>query len=94
MNTLGRRLVERHSEVKIFGEPMRLRAEVATLNALSGHADQQELINWVRPIAPKLKGVFLVHGEPPARQALAYALREQLQIRTVYPARGQSVALE
>ena len=94
VNTLGRRLVERHSEVKIFGEPMRLRAEVATLNALSGHADQQELINWVRPIAPKLKGVFLVHGEPPAQQALASALREQLQIRAVYPTRGQSVALE
>jgi metallo-beta-lactamase family protein len=51
-HTLGRRLVERRPEVNIFGEPMRLRAEVAVLNELSGHADQGDLLNWVRPIAP------------------------------------------
>ena len=45
---------------------MRLRAEVSALNELSGHVDQQDLLKWVRPIAPKLKRVFLVHGEPGA----------------------------
>ena len=43
-NTLGRKLVEKWPEVNIFGEPMRLRAEVASLLELSGHADQRELI--------------------------------------------------
>jgi metallo-beta-lactamase family protein len=94
VNTLGRKLVERHPEVKIFGEPMRVRAEVAALNELSCHADQQELVKWLRPIARRLKKVFLVHGEPSAQAALAAVLLDQLQIRAVCPARGESFDLE
>ena len=47
-NTLGRKIVEKQREVSIFGDPMRLRAEVVTLNALSGHADQKELLTWMK----------------------------------------------
>jgi len=93
-NTLGRRLVERHSEVKIFGEPMRLRAEVSTLNELSGHADQQDLVRWVQPIAGKLKTVFLVHGEPGAQISLASVLAQELKINTACPSRGESFELD
>ncbi len=50
-NTLGRRIMERRQEVKIFDEMMPLRAEVASLAELSGHADQGELIRWIKPIA-------------------------------------------
>lgn len=56
---------------------MRLRAEVSAFNELSGHADQQGLIKWVRPITPKLKKVFLVHGETSVQKALASVLEEQ-----------------
>src|SRR5579862_5629370 len=49
-NTLGRKILEKQSEVPIFGEPMRLRAEVVSLDELSGHADQRELIEWMRPL--------------------------------------------
>src|SRR6266567_3592426 len=70
-NTLGRKLVEKWPEVNIFGEPMRVRAEVASLLELSGHADQRELLEWVAPITPGLKKIFLVHGELPAQQTLA-----------------------
>src|SRR6185436_17694616 len=59
-HTLGRKLVERRAEVPIFGEPLRLRAEVAIINELSGHADQEELIAWIKPHAKALKRVFLV----------------------------------
>jgi metallo-beta-lactamase family protein len=93
-NTLGRRLVERHPEVKIFGEPMRLRAEVSALNELSGHADQQDLVKWVRPIAPKLKRIFLVHGEPGAQEVLSSVLAEHLRLKAVCPSRGQSFDLD
>jgi metallo-beta-lactamase family protein len=92
-NTLGRRLVERHPVVNIFGEPMALRAEVAVLNELSAHADQQDLVRWIRPIAPGLKGVFLVHGEPAAQDALCAVLKEQLGIEARSPVRGESVQL-
>src|SRR5579862_1856318 len=63
-HTLGRKILQGDREVPIFGEPMRVRAEVTSLDQLSGHADQHELIEWMRPLAKGLKKVFLVHGEP------------------------------
>jgi metallo-beta-lactamase family protein len=93
-NTLGRKLVEHWPEVNIFGEPMRVRAEIVSLLELSGHADQCELLEWMKPIAPGLKRVFLVHGEPPAQQALARRIEEYYRIPVEIPARGTSVSLD
>ena len=93
-HTLGRKIVERLPEVPIFGEPMRLRAEVRSLQELSGHADQKELIEWVRPIAKRLKKIFLVHGETAQAEALAKVIEREFAIETVQPARGDSFLLE
>jgi metallo-beta-lactamase family protein len=92
-NTLGRKILEGHPEVPIFGEPMRLRAEVVQLQELSGHADQRELIEWMRPITPGLKKVFLVHGEPGPAAALADLIRREHGIEAVQPSRGDSFEL-
>jgi metallo-beta-lactamase family protein len=88
-NTLGRKLLEKHAEVKVFGEPMRLRAEVASLQALSGHADHNELLAWMKPMAASLKKVFLVHGEPAAAEALRQGIQAAYGIETVLPKPGQ-----
>ncbi|MDW8131243.1 MAG: MBL fold metallo-hydrolase [Bryobacterales bacterium] len=93
-HTLGRKLVEKLPEVPIFGEPVRLRAEVETLNELSGHADQQELLAWMKPVAGALKGVFLVHGELAQAEALARAIHERYGLRAVIPERGQTFELD
>jgi len=92
-NTLGRKLVDRLPLVPIFGEPMRLRAEVETLNELSAHADQAGLLRWIKPMAPSLRKIFLVHGEPLQAQALAARIREVYGIETVIPERGASFEL-
>lgn len=92
-NTLGRKLEEKWPEVKIFGEPMRVRAEVESLQALSGHADQNELLAWMKSMTGRLKKVFLVHGEPQGAAALADAIRKQYKIETVAPGWGQSFEL-
>jgi metallo-beta-lactamase family protein len=92
-HTLGRKIVERRAEIPIFGEPMRLRAEVVRLNALSGHADQQELLRWMKPLVPNLKKVFLVHGEPLQSNALAQAIHELFGVSAVVAQRGESVSL-
>jgi len=92
-NTLGRKLVDKLPEVPIFGEPLRLRAEVVKLNELSGHADQRELVNWVRPMAQGLKKIFLVHGEPAQSAALAKVLAAEFHVETVIPDRGETVEL-
>jgi metallo-beta-lactamase family protein len=66
-NTLGRRLAERAKEVKIFGKPYQVKAEIATLNAFSAHADYSEILAWLgRHDLKSLKKIFLVHGEDEA----------------------------
>jgi len=92
--TLGRKIVEKQAEVPIFGEPMRLRAEVCSLTELSGHADQKELIEWLRLIAKGLKKVFLVHGEETQGAALAQMIQKTYGIETVQASRGESVVLQ
>jgi metallo-beta-lactamase family protein len=93
-NTLGRKIVDKWPEVPIFGEPVRLRAEVVKLNELSGHADQAELLAWMRPMVPTLKRVFVVHGEPSQSAAFAKAVETIYRLPVVVPARGTSFPLE
>lgn len=88
VNTLGRKLVERLPEVNIFGEPMRLRAEVDSIGELSGHADQQELLAWMAPAVPILKKVFLVHGEREAQEGLKAEIEQRYRLEVVCPGRG------
>jgi metallo-beta-lactamase family protein len=92
-HTLGRKILEKWPEVPIFGEPMRLRAEVCVLDELSGHADQRELLEWIRPVAKGLKRVFLVHGEATQGAALAMKIKSEYGIEAVQPSRGDSVML-
>jgi metallo-beta-lactamase family protein len=94
VNTLGRKLVEKQTEVRIFGEPMRVRAEVASLDELSGHADQCELLAWLKPLSEHLKRIFLVHGEPAQSATLAGLIQDRYGIDTVVPSPGESFELD
>ncbi|HTP85561.1 MAG TPA: MBL fold metallo-hydrolase [Bryobacteraceae bacterium] len=89
-NTLGRKLVEEWPEVPIFGEMMKRRAEVQKINELSGHADQSELLLWMKPMVETLRKVFLVHGEPLQQQALAAAIRDRYRLDAVAPSPGET----
>ncbi len=76
-NTLGRKLVEGHREVKIFGKMYKVNAEIEILNAFSGHADYKEILEWVSNYDLKrLKKIFLVHGEEKALKYLKQKLME------------------
>ncbi len=92
-NTLGRKIEQEQQDVPIFGELMRLRAEVQKLDALSGHADREEMLAWMKPIAPGLKKVFLVHGETGQQNAFASAIRERYGLEVIAPGRGGSFDL-
>ncbi len=92
-NTLGKKIEQGWDEVPIFGEPMRLRAEVQKLDALSGHADREEMLTWLQPIATGLKRVFLVHGESDQQAAFAAAIHQRYGIQVTVPERGQSFDL-
>ncbi|MBI4559738.1 MAG: MBL fold metallo-hydrolase [Candidatus Hydrogenedentes bacterium] len=76
-NTLGRRIVEREREIKIFGIKCRLNAEVKIMNAFSAHAGRSELIGFAKKFKDRAERIFLVHGEDEALEALASGLRAE-----------------
>jgi metallo-beta-lactamase family protein len=92
-NTLGRKLLTHWDRVNILGNSYQLRAEVASLQALSGHADRDELLAWMKPMVPTLKKVFLVHGEDDQPQKLAETIQRVYHVETVVAQRGTSFEL-
>lgn len=77
--TLGRRIVERRSEVRIFGLMHSLAAEVVVIDGFSAHADQVGLVAFAEAVRAKgkLRQIILVHGEPPAQDVLAGLLAKR-----------------
>ncbi|MFO0713533.1 MAG: MBL fold metallo-hydrolase [Sandaracinus sp.] len=94
-HTLGRRLVEKRTRVRIFGVERDRRAEIAVLNGFSAHAGQDELLGWVHGIRGKkgVERVALVHGEPAPQRTLAKKLAEQGQENVTIPDRGDELVL-
>jgi metallo-beta-lactamase family protein len=93
-NTLGRRLMDGDKNVRIFGDPFEVRAEVVALDYFSGHADRSELIDYARATASAKTKIFLVHGEVDQAQALQAALQEQkIGDKITIPALHQTVPL-
>jgi metallo-beta-lactamase family protein len=94
-HTLGRRLVERRPEVRIFGVMRPRRAEVVVLNGFSAHADQKGLLDFAEAVRDRgpLRRVLLVHGEPPAQQALARELGARGFPSVHAPAPGERLRL-
>jgi metallo-beta-lactamase family protein len=62
-NTLGRKIADRVSVVRIFGMEHSLEAEVVVMDAFSAHADRDDLLDFVSRCRSSLRRVFLVHGE-------------------------------
>jgi metallo-beta-lactamase family protein len=94
-HTLGRRIVERRPVIKVFGDEMPLRAQVEVLTGYSAHADQQELLAWLRALkrtSPRLRRVFLVHGEGEAQETLAGLVRAE-GLEVAIPELGERVRL-
>ena len=87
-NTLGRRILDGSRHVHILGDEFTVRAEVRRIDAFSGHADRNDLLNWVKPQSHKLKKVFVVHGEIASSNALADGLRGLGVRDVVVPEKG------
>ncbi len=75
-HTLGRRIVERHERVRIFGEYHPLNARVHVINALSAHADHDELLDTISAMGPGIDQAFVIHGELEASEQFASDLKE------------------
>jgi metallo-beta-lactamase family protein len=89
-HTLGRRLLDGVSPVRIFGDEHTVKAQIRQVHAYSAHADRQGLLDWAGAVQSKgkLKRVFLVHGEEEAAFALADVLKEQKILSVDVPEAG------
>lgn len=86
--TLGRILLEGASEVKLFGEPIEVMAEIVKLEGVSGHADKAGLIKWITSFDNRLKQVFVVHGEDEVSTGFAKCLCDEYGLNAVAPYSG------
>lgn len=92
-HTLGRRIVERREEVKIYGRMYRLLCRVEVLNGFSAHADCDDFARSFAPIARGLKGAFVVHGEGPQPLAMQELLHKAGCKNVHIPVPGQKFDL-
>ena len=91
--TRGRAMVDGVREVKIHGQFIEIRAEVADLTSLSAHADSDQLLQWLRGFETPPLETFIVHGEPSASAALRDRIERELEWSCTIPAMGQRSAL-
>ena len=68
--SLGAMLLNGNDTVRIHGQEVAVRARIRKIDSYSAHADQQELVQWACQRLPVNRGIFLTHGEDPARATL------------------------
>lgn len=91
--TRGRQLLEGAHEIKIFGKYCPVRAKIDSIDSLSAHADQAELLDWLSELELPPTKVFLIHGEPTARDVLRVKLETELGWRVSLPELNESITL-
>ena len=92
--TRGAAIASGAPEVKMLGQWVPIRAEVAMLQGLSAHADYAEIMQWLRGFAAAPKATFVTHGEPAAAEALRRRIVETLGWRAETPEYLQTVRLD
>lgn len=68
--SLGAMIMNKKTAVRIHGQEVAVRARIRKIDSYSAHADQQELVDWACQRLPVKRGIFLTHGEDPARSTL------------------------
>lgn len=86
--TLGRALIEGTKEVRLFGEPIEVRADIKQLAGISGHADKGGLLDWIGSFEKRPTRVFVVHGEDSVTDAFAQTLADELDLDAYAPYSG------
>ena len=91
-HTLGHLIVSGRNPVNIFGIPHEVKAQIARIDAFSGHAGKSELIGYVKSLSGPMRKITVIHGEESASLAFAETLRSlKPEAEVVVPQRGQIV---
>lgn len=88
LGTTGRAIVEGAKQIKLFGEPIDICAEIAQLSGASGHADKNGLLRWINSFEKKPDKVFVVHGEDSVCDEFTECLKNEYGYDAIAPYTG------
>lgn len=88
VGTTGRAIVDGATEIKLFGEPIQIAAQIKQLPGASGHADRDGLIRWIKAYDKKPERVYVVHGEDSVCDEFTQSLRDDYGFDAIAPYTG------
>ena len=83
--TRGRHLLDGVHEIKLFGKYYPVRAKIKSIESLSAHADQKDLIQWMSSIKNIPERVYLIHGEPSALDVFKVKIKDTYNWNVMIP---------
>jgi metallo-beta-lactamase family protein len=83
--TRGADMIHGKPEIKIFGQPVAIKAEVKVLSNMSAHADYEEILQWLSHFNHYPRKIFITHGEPEAAQSLKEKIEERYRWQCEVP---------
>lgn len=83
--TLGRKILNKAPEVRIFGQEVKVRAEVENIEAFSAHGDRAKVARWLHPEQGTIEKIFLVHGEDGAKMSFTSYLKNMTNAEVIIP---------
>lgn len=86
--TLGRKLIEGAQYVKLFSEEIKVNAGIRVMDGISGHADRDILLSWLRGMKERPRRVFVNHGEENSAVDFSEYVKDELGIPAVVPYSG------
>jgi metallo-beta-lactamase family protein len=83
--TLGRKILDGEKEVKIYGNEIKVEAEVSSIEAFSAHGDRAKLLKWLHTKEGNAEKIFLVHGEGHTKESFKKYVSQSLPGEVIIP---------
>ena len=90
--TLGRDIIDKEPFIRIYGEDIKVRAKIYTINGLSAHADRADMLSWVKQIKG-LQTIYLIHGEVDKLELFKAYLKENTESKVHIVKKAETIYL-
>ena len=90
--TLGRDIIDGEQFIRIYGEDIKVRAKLYTINGFSAHADRADMLAWIKQIK-ELKNIYLIHGEEDKLELFKAYLKENIESKVHIVKKAESIYL-
>lgn len=94
VGSLGRLLNDGAKKIHILDTEVKVRAKVARIRGYSGHADRDQLIEFVGSGCSKVKQAFVAMGEERSALFLVQRLRDYLGVNAIAPTQGDLIEID